>query len=875
MSGPSVSGLGRVWHRLSPIIGLALFVAAVAVLGRELRHMPPAKLAHALKQFPPGAIGLAMVYTALNYLILTGYDQLAFLYIRRPIGRWQIAMASFVGYAIANNVGFALLSGTSARYRFYSRWGLSGQEISRVVLFYSGTFWLGLLVLGGWTLARGPALGLETFVPMWLARSTGWVLLTTALAYPVVAVFRRRPLNIAGMQIAMPSLGLVTGQFVLSALDWSLAAAVLYSLLPDPRPDFVLFVGSFLAAQLIALVSHVPGGLGVFESLMILMLQLPAEAVLPALALFRVVYYLVPLAVALVVLTIDEFYQRRHLVGQWGNAFGTLTTSVTPKLLAVFMMLGGAVLMFSGATPTSAGRLAWVNAIVPLPVIEVSHFVGSLVGFGLLVVAWGLARRLDAAYVLGAGGLVVGIATSLLKGADYEEALVLAALLVALVASRDEFDRKAALFDIPYSTGWIVSAVAVVGASIGLGLFAFRHVEYSSDLWWRFEVNRARRRASFGRPSACSIALALVGVQRLMRPAPTCLQLPGPDELTDAGRVVAAQPRTSANLVFLRDKALLWDEARTAFLMYGIQSRTWVALGDPVGPEGAAEPLVKAFLEECDDYQGVPVFYESSKQWLHVYADFGLTFAKLGEEARVFLPHFALEGSGHKKLRTTLTRLQREAATLRIVEPPEVTVADAGAARGVECLADREDRGRERVLTRLLRRGLRREVPGRDSRGAWPHRGVCDDLAEPAETGSLRGPDALQAVGAQRRDGRPVRLAVRVGEAGRLSVVRPGHGAAIRPRGLAGVAAVGEGGPLRLRPRRIVLQLPGAARLQGEVRSGVGAALPRLSRRPRAASRRHRRLGAHRGRLQANIHEALPFVLSLSKDERRRVNSTD
>ena len=105
MSGPSVSGLGRVWHRLSPIIGLALFVAAVAVLGRELRHMPPAKLAHALKQFPPGAIGLAMVYTALNYLILTGYDQLAFLYIRRPIARWQIAMASFVGYAIANNVG--------------------------------------------------------------------------------------------------------------------------------------------------------------------------------------------------------------------------------------------------------------------------------------------------------------------------------------------------------------------------------------------------------------------------------------------------------------------------------------------------------------------------------------------------------------------------------------------------------------------------------------------------------------------------------------------------------------------------------------------------------------------------------------------------
>ena len=80
--------------------------------------------------------------------------------------------------------------------------------------------------------------------------------------------------------------------------------------------------------------------------------------------------------------------------------------------------------------------------------------------------------------------------------------------------------------------------------------------------------------------------------------------------------------------------------------------------------EQSAEPLVKRFLERCDDYQGVPVFYEASKQWLHVYADFGLTFAKLGEEARVFLPHFALEGSGHKKLRTTMHRIAEGTAAL-------------------------------------------------------------------------------------------------------------------------------------------------------------------------------------------------------------------
>jgi phosphatidylglycerol lysyltransferase len=473
------------------------------------------------------------------------------------------------------------------------------------------------------------------------------------------------------MEIALPSIGLVISQFVLSALDWSLAAAVLYVLVPDPRPPFTPFVGAFLAAQLIALVSHVPGGLGVFESLMILMLQLPAVAALPALAMFRLIYYLAPLAVALVVLIVDEFYQRRHVMVQWGNAFGTLTTSIAPKLLAVFMMLGGAVLMFSGATPSAAGRVAWVNSFVPLPIIELSHFVGSLVGFGLLIVAWGLARRLDAAYFLGVSGLIVGIAVSLLKGGDYEEALVLAALAGALIASRDEFDRKAALLEIPFSPGWFVWSLAVVAASIGLGMFAFRHVEYSNDLWWRFEADAdAPRflRATVG----VLIAMLFVGVRQLLRPAKPELVLPDNQELIDAARVIQSQPRTSPNLVFLRDKALLWNAARSAFLMYGIQGRTWVALGDPVGPEGSSESLVKAFLERCDDYQGVPVFYEASKHWLHVYADFGLTFAKLGEEARVFLPHFALEGSGHKKLRTTLNRMAKEGATIRIVDPAGV-----------------------------------------------------------------------------------------------------------------------------------------------------------------------------------------------------------
>jgi phosphatidylglycerol lysyltransferase len=123
----------------------------------------------------------------------------------------------------------------------------------------------------------------------------------------------------------------------------------------------------------------------------------------------------------------------------------------------------------------------------------------------------------------------------------------------------------------------------------------------------------------------------------------------------------------------LRDKAALFNEARTAFVMYGVQGRTWVAMGDPVGPEEAMSDLVRRFLERSDDFGGIPAFYEIRPANLHRYADFGLTFVKLGEQATVDLTTFALEGSQTaKKHRNAIRRLEREGGVFRLVDPPGV-----------------------------------------------------------------------------------------------------------------------------------------------------------------------------------------------------------
>src|SRR4029077_9405077 len=151
------------------------------VLRTELHGVSWHHLSADVAQVHPSRLALALILTALNYAVLTGYDFLAFAYIGKRLPLTQVAFASFLSYAVSNNVGFAMLSGASVRYRFYTRWGLTGEELSRIVLSYSVTFWLGLLGLGGLRLALSPdAAGTPAHGAVAVA---GWVLLFIPLCY--------------------------------------------------------------------------------------------------------------------------------------------------------------------------------------------------------------------------------------------------------------------------------------------------------------------------------------------------------------------------------------------------------------------------------------------------------------------------------------------------------------------------------------------------------------------------------------------------------------------------------------------------------------------------------------------------------------------
>ena len=144
VSGAAVARLRRV---APAVISLVLFFVALEVLRGELRHVTWLELARDIVATSRLRLAAALALTVLNYAVLTTYDLLAFVYIRKPLARARVALASFVAYAVANNVGFSMLSGASVSYRFYTRWGVTAEELSRIVFFYATTFWLGQKVV--------------------------------------------------------------------------------------------------------------------------------------------------------------------------------------------------------------------------------------------------------------------------------------------------------------------------------------------------------------------------------------------------------------------------------------------------------------------------------------------------------------------------------------------------------------------------------------------------------------------------------------------------------------------------------------------------------------------------------------------------------
>jgi phosphatidylglycerol lysyltransferase len=656
--------------RLSPFLVAALFVVALWLLKRDLASYTYRDVVRAVAAASDARLFWSVGLTVFAYAVLVGYDAMALSYIRHPLPFRRIAFGSFIAYAFSQTLGFPLFTGGSVRYRLWSSWGLSSDQIGQAVGFIAFSFCLGLAGVSGVVFLLEPA-GTATALglPDALLRLVGVISLALMTAYVVWSLRGERVMQLGGWRLSTPSPRIVGAQAGVAALDWVLAGGALYVLLPGGHGlGFLVFLGIFLIAQFAGLVSHVPGGLGVVESIIVLLLKpyLPVATLLGALIAYRVVYYLVPFGIGVVLLALHEF--RPHaprMLGVAGAVAGWVPRLV-PQVLSGAVFLTGAILLVSGETPGVPARMAWLKELLPLGVINFSHFVGSLAGVGLLVLAWALWHRLDAAYGLTVALLSVGIGASILKGADWEEATALAIVLAAVLPSRPYFYRKSSLAAEPLETGWLLAILVVVGASIGLGMFAHQHWLDRNQEWWRFALSAHAPR--FLRASVGVVgALLAVGLMRLLRHAPAQVGLPNQAEMEKAAALVADSSDASANLALLGDKAFLFSASGRGLLMYRVEGRAWVALGDPIGEPTEQVELAWRFRALADQHGGWAVFYEVGADSLPLYIDLGLTLLKLGERAQVSLRDFSLDGPRRRALRRTQRQMERDGVTFEVI----------------------------------------------------------------------------------------------------------------------------------------------------------------------------------------------------------------
>jgi phosphatidylglycerol lysyltransferase len=662
-----------LWRRLAPYLGgvfaLVLFAGALYLLHYKVAAYDVADVRRALGLLSWQQILAALAVSGASYALFGVYDLLALRHIGKRLPYSRVALASYTSYAFVHNFGFGSLLHAAIRYRLYGPLGLRTGEIAEVTAFVNVTFMIGLgIVLPAIAIVDAPALeglGLPTSASLSFAAAA----LALAIAYAALGWWIKRPLKVFGYGLKVPSPATSMAQVGLSLADLALAGAVLFLSMPNfTSVGYLHVLAVFVVALTAGIISHVPGGVGVFDTIVLVGLEehLPGDSILAGLLVFRICYFLVPLLGAGAVFGIMEAMLARRRIGRASQSVGAWIAPGAPFILAGCAFLCGALLLFSNATPETSTQLRALYSILPLHVVEASHFLGSVVGLLLLLIAARLQRRSHTAWIVTLLLLLVGSVSALFKGLAWAQAGFLLFFFLVLLAARDEFYIRSSLVANRFTPGWFVAIGVVLGSAFWLGLFSHKHIQYGNQLWWEFALH-----GDASRFLRASVAIAVVGLiaaaRQLLGAARTGYGVPDEEARSLAADIVDASPEARANLALVGDKALLLHPASDSFLMYRVSRRSWVAFGDPIGPPERWRDLFVRLDSLATAHQGWPVFFGISEAGAQICRKLGFATRKIGEAAVVPLEAFSLEmlDAG---LNETKHRMQQRGYSFKIID---------------------------------------------------------------------------------------------------------------------------------------------------------------------------------------------------------------
>ncbi len=650
----------RIGNGLLWLVGHAQKILPVVVIGvisalswNALRAIHPRDVRIAFHGLDSFWMTVAAGATLLNIGVMGLYDVIAFEHTRsRWFERWRYGAVSF---AWSNFLTLGPLAGPAIRFWLYrpavdKPADLEGGVVSIATAFTAG--------LGGWALAAWllPAVsGVRIEIAL-----VGLAFVTTLAGVHVArAIFNRIE------RLATPTGGSIAALHlaVVGWLDWLLAAIAFTACMRATGVPLSIIesIRAFFFGQAVGLASLVPGGFGSADAFWIARLPIGTSITTAALLAYRLTYYIVPWAMASLLLL------------SWATHRATKRLELARRLMGGIVGAAGLLILLSAASFSIRSRFITVNELLPFPVVEVSHLAAAATGILLLVLARGMARGYRAALNWTVNLLLMGVVFSILKGLDWEEAVILALVALLAISQRPLFTRK--------SRGdWLESrdvgvAFLALAVFIVFGTFAYRvrapkvsDIEtYRSVQWSEVERNRFLRSAT-----TLLIVVSAAAGWVVLRPSIRFRRL-AKDRIDRALDMHAEfGGDTSPMLAACGDKELFEDPGR-GFCLYRTIGPYLVVFSDPgVRSAGERGTFLNALFDHAGDLDRRPVFYQVSLNWIPALHDRGYAFFKLGEEAHVSLERLTLEGHAGKEYRQFLRRAERDQVRFRVLPPYNV-----------------------------------------------------------------------------------------------------------------------------------------------------------------------------------------------------------
>ena len=631
--GFSLASLPRAVRHLPALLGVALLFGAIYAVQREFRHLQLDDIESAVSAITPRSLGLALLFTALSYTMLTLYDRLGTIYAGHAVAYRKVAFASFCAYALAHNLGFSAFSGGAVRYRLYTHWGLTPLQIAKVVAFCGLSFSLGGMVVGGTVLFAQPRSipYLGQHLPLAVLYTAGALLFGVVLAYFTASLLLDR-ISVFGQQTDMPGWRMALGQILLATADVSITATIFWVLLPHAAGlTWLLFLGVYVGSFTAGLAVNLPGGLGVFDSAILFGLApfMPADRIVAAILVFRLFYYVIPLFLAGTLFATNEallhgpriltrMAQRSGLdaIARWSEPDLAVAGATGSVALSGLLLLGVGVL--SRRTPD----LSWADPDLAGLGAHAGQFAPSLIGAGLLVLGIGLAQRVALAW----WSTIVLLALGAIYIAVEGERGWIAGILVlsgALIAPfRSFFYRRARLFRGPVEPGTAASLLALAVCVLALAGFRHRMHGLANNAWWEIVLSSHMPwalRASV----AVTVAVALVAVWSLVRPCHV-RWYPWDADTRHRVQLLGALP--------LHADGVVWGENEGAAIQFRRIDRILLGLGDPIGAEADRVSAIWQFRDLARQEGRDPAIWHAGPGLLNVYGDLGLVALPLGSD---------------------------------------------------------------------------------------------------------------------------------------------------------------------------------------------------------------------------------------------------